>query len=349
MDYQKVINELQDKDVINLLLSLGADRYKETADAIIFPTICHNVDAAEASMKLYYYKNTKLFYCYTADGGMNIFKLLEHIYKTREIEYDWYNDIYLPIINCTPGKGIEGFTSSRPELLKNKYEKRKRNIILPEYPEGVLDVFIKEYPSQWLEEGISKEAMDKFNIKFSISQNKIIIPHYDVNNRLVGIRGRALNEWEVENIGKYMPVQIEQIWYKHPLSLNLYGLNKNLQAIKQNKKVFIFEAEKSVLQFESFNQPNCAVAVCGSSLNKFQLDILIRECSPDEFVICFDREKEEGDKYFNKLWKICEKYHNYGNFSFIYDREGLLELKDSPSDKGEDVFNKLLDRRVIVK
>ena len=59
--------------------------------------------------------------------------------------------------------------------------------------------------------------------------------------------------------------------------------------------------------------------------------------------------KEEGDKYFNKLWKICEKYHNYGNFSFIYDREGLLELKDSPSDKGEDVFNKLLDRRVIVK
>ena len=75
MDYQKVISELQDKDVINLLLSLGADRYKETADAIIFPTICHNVDAAEASMKLYYYKNTKLFYCYTADGGMNIFKL----------------------------------------------------------------------------------------------------------------------------------------------------------------------------------------------------------------------------------------------------------------------------------
>ena len=62
MDYQKVINELQDKDVINLLLSLGADRYKETADAIIFPTICHNIDAAEASMKLYYYKNTNEYF-----------------------------------------------------------------------------------------------------------------------------------------------------------------------------------------------------------------------------------------------------------------------------------------------
>ena len=349
MDYQKIVNELQDKDIISLLLSLGADRYKEIDEAIIFPTICHNEDSAEASMKLYYYKNTKLFYCYTADGGMSIFKLLEHIYKTRGIEYEWYNDIYLPIINCTASKGIEKVRTSRPELLRNKYGQKRKIIELPEYPKGVLDVFIKEYPSQWIEEGISKEAMDKFNIKFSISQNKIIIPHYDVKGRLIGIRGRALNEWEVENIGKYMPVQIEQTWYKHPLSLNLYGLNENKENIKKTGKVFIFEGEKSPLQFESFNQPNCAVAVCGNSFNKFQLDILIKECSPAEFILCFDREKEEGDKYFNKLWKICEKYRHYGNFSFLYDREGLLQLKESPSDQGEEVFNKLLNRRVIVK
>ncbi len=348
MDYQKIIADLQDKDVINLLVNLGADRYKDTPEAIIFPTICHNADPSEASMKLYYYKNTKLFYCYTADGGMSIFKLLEHIYKSRDIEYEWYNDIYLPIINCTPGKGVEGFKSSRPELLKNKYERRKRKIELPSFQEGVLDVFIKEYPSQWLQDGISKEAMDKFNIKFSISQNKIIIPHYDTNDRLIGIRGRALNSWEVENVGKYMPVQIEQTWYKHPLSLNLYGLNKTKENIKKTGRVFIFEAEKSVLQFDSFNQPNCAVAVCGSSLNKFQLDILIRECAPNDFVICFDKE-EGGEAYFNKLWKMCEKYHNYGNFSFLYDRESILNLKDSPSDNGEEAFNKLLNRRVIVK
>ena len=348
MDYQKIIADLQDKDVINLLTNLGADRYKDTPEAIIFPTICHNVDPSEASMKLYYYKNTKLFYCYTADGGMSIFKLLEHIYRSRGIEYEWYNDIYLPIINCTPGKGIEGFKSSRPELLKNKYERRKRKIELPSFQEGVLDVFIKEYPSQWLQDGISKEAMDKFNIKFSISQNKIIIPHYDTNDRLIGIRGRALNPWEVENVGKYMPVQIEQTWYKHPLSLNLYGLNKTKENIKKTGRVFIFEAEKSVLQFDSFNQPNCAVAVCGSSLNKFQLDILIRECAPNDFIICFDKE-EGGETYFNKLWKMCEKYHNYGNFSFLYDRESILNLKDSPSDNGEEAFNKLLNRRVIVK
>ena len=348
MDYQKIVDALQEQDIINLLTKLGADRYRDTADAIIFPTICHNLDAAEASMKLYYYKDTKIFYCYTECGGMSIFKFLEHFYKSRDMEYDWYNDIYLPVVKCT-NINLNAARPSRPEALKSRYERRSRKVSLPSYPEGVLEVFIKEYPHQWLSDGISKKAMDKFNILYSISQNKIIIPHYSVDNSLVGIRGRALNEWEVENIGKYMPVQIEQTWYKHPLSLNLYGLKENKEAIKRTGRVFIFEGEKSVLQFESFKQENCAVAVCGSSFNKFQLDLLIRECSPSEFVICFDKEEEKGEEYFNKLWKLCYKYHNYGNFSFLYDREGLLKLKESPSDRGEEVFNTLLSRRVIVK
>jgi hypothetical protein len=73
-------------------------------------------------------------------------------------------------------------------------------------------------------------------------------------------------------------------------------------------------------------------------------------CTPDEIVLCFDNEEKPGeDKYFNKLYEICKKYNQYCNFSFIYDREGLLGLKDSPTDKGEEVFNKLLRKRVRVK
>jgi hypothetical protein len=29
--------------------------------------------------------------------------------------------------------------------------------------------------------------------------------------------------------------------------------------------------------------------------------------------------------------------------------ENLLDMKDSPTDKGEDTFRKLLDRRIMVK
>ena len=56
MDYAKIIENLNTESIIHLMTELGADRYSETDEYILFPTICHNIDASEASMKLYYYK-----------------------------------------------------------------------------------------------------------------------------------------------------------------------------------------------------------------------------------------------------------------------------------------------------
>ena len=131
--------------------------------------------------------------------------------------------------------------------------------------------------------------MDKFDIKYSISENKIIIPHYNVRGELVGIRGRALNKEEIENFGKYRPIKIENTLYSHPLSLNLYGLNYTKDNIKKNGYAFLFEAEKSLMQLDSFSMDNCGVAVCGSNFNKYQLQILLRSCYPKEIIICFDK------------------------------------------------------------
>lgn len=351
IDYKTIVENLQDNKVIELMKQLGADRYKDETKQIIFPTICHNIDASSASMKLYYYKDTHLFYCYSECGPLSIFKLLKEYYKTRNIEYNWYTDILQVIENCSTATLSASIWNNEKvyERLRDKYQRKSKKIELPIYPKGILDVFQKVYPEQWLQEGISREAMDKFNILFSTSQNKIIIPHYDVNDNLVGIRGRALKEWEIENLGKYMPVRIENIWYTHPLSLNLYGLNKNKENIKKQGYVYLFEAEKSVMQCESFKELSCAVAICGSSLNKFQLNLLMRECAPRDIILCLDREQKNNDDYFNKLYNMCKKYSHYANFSFIYDRDGLLGQKDSPSDRGEDIFNKLKGKRVIVK
>lgn len=350
IDYEKIIEGIDDHAIINLMTELGADRYRDEDGYIVFPTICHNEDSAEASMKLYFYKDTKLLVCYTEDSNMSLFKFLRTYYETRGIDYDWYEDIYQVILNCSTYKGTDIISSPSYKSIKDKYSVQKKQTELPAYPEGVLDCFIKYYPPEWLCDGITKEAMDKFNIRFSISQNKIIIPHYDVNGRLVGIRGRALNPDEVENVGKYMPVNVEQTWYTHPLSLNLYGLNFNKENIKKSGICYIFEGEKSVLLSENFSTPNCAVAVCGSNLNKFSLNILLRECVPSEIVLCFDNEENQGeDKYFDKLYSICDKYKNYCNFSFIYDRNGLTKHKDSPVDRGEAIFRELVKKRVRVR
>lgn len=347
MDYQAIVDGLSEERVKYILTKLGIP-FTDKGGYLVMPTVCHNADIEEASHKLYYYKNNKLFVCFTNCGNMSIFKFLKTYYETQGIEYDWYNDIYRLVSG--ENNTVEGLTQPRLVKLSDKFGSQKKDIALPRYDVNVLDCFIKYYPPEWLDDGISKTAMDKYNIRYSISQNKIIIPHYAVDGSLCGIRGRALNEWEIENVGKYMPVQVEGVWYKHPLSMNLYGLYQNKDTIRRHQICYLFESEKAVLQSESFSVPSCAVAVCGSQFNKYQLHLLMKHCAPREIVICFDREELPNEqKYFNKLWTIGQKYKNYCNFSFIYDRGGLTKMKDSPSDEGEDIFKQLLSKRVVVR
>ena len=349
INFKDIIDNLDTQSIIDLMMHLGATQYIEKSNCIIFNTICHNADANSASMKLYYYTNNKQFYCYTHCGAQNIFKFLQNYYEARGFIYDWYEDVYCVAERCSKKENLLDFNKL---TYKKNSEKYKINNVepLPTYNDNILNVFVKEYPIEWLNDGITKDTMDKYNILYSITENKIIIPHYNSNNELVGIRGRALNEDEAILYGKYMPVKIQDKWYSHKLSLNLYGLNINKEHIKQTGICYLGESEKFVMQCESFLQPNCAVAVCGSNFNKYQLKLLIKECRPKEIVICFDKEELPGeDKYFKKLMNICKKYSVYCNFSFIYDMENLLDLKDSPTDKGEDIFRKLLKKRIKVK
>lgn len=344
IDYQSIIENLRDEDVFRLLEQLGAEPV-DKGSHFVCKTICHNEDTEEASAKLYYYKNSHLFVCYTECGNMSIFKFLKNYYDARDIIYDWHKDILQVILNCSIS------ISGAPDMYKSKrsdYLKQEPKE-LPVFPKGIMEMFPKYYPYEWLSDGITREAMDKYGIRYSNIWNKIIIPHFNAAGELVGIRGRALNPQEAEEFGKYVPIQIEEKWYSHPLSLNLYGLDKNKDNIRRTGKVFLFEAEKSVLQLESFSIPNCGAATCGSNLNKFQIKILMKECAPREIIVCYDNEEEgKSDRYFNKLYEMCKKYSNYANMSFIYDREGLSKLKDSPTDNGQEVFEQLLKSRVRV-
>ena len=348
IDYQEICEKLKDEDVFNLLSRLGAEPI-EKDDYFMCKTICHHDNADEGHHKLYYYKNTHLFYCYSCCGAMSPFKFLKSFYECRGINYDWFQDIYQVIIDCSNFQFDENFVTDKYSSIRDKY-KTEVAPKLQTYSTNVLDCFTKFYTPEWLKDGISKETMDKFNILYSISRNKIIIPHYDVDNNLVGIRGRALNEEEAAEFGKYMPVCVEGKWYAHPLGLNLYGLNVNKDNIKKEGYALLYEGEKSPMIHEGFSMPNCAVATCGSNLNKYQIKLLLKTCRPKEIILCYDREEVgTSDKYFNKLKDICNKYKNYCQMSFIYDMKGITEMKDAPCDKGEEIFRKLLNERIIVK
>lgn len=327
---------------------LGADRYQRSGNSIIFPTICHNHDSSEASMKLYYYPKTKTFHCYTDCGcTFNIIDMFKKRYELFKKDYNFYQDIVLKIGGQRREKKKESFYIPYESL----YEKHNHNVEvnMPPISKGLLNAYTFYPTVEWLNDGISEEAMRTYNILYSISENKIIIPHYDMDGNLVGIRGRALNDEDLV-YGKYMPVKLEGKLYNHPLGYNLYGLNLVKDNIKTYKTAIVAEAEKSCLQYSTMfgQERNLVVATCGSTFHKYKLDLLL-QCGAERILLAYDNEGKtwaEKEKYFNKLKYICEKYKNYCSMGFTYDTGGLLDLKQSPFDKGPDVAAKLISKGV---
>ena len=191
------------------------------------------------------------------------------------------------------------------------------------------------------------------NICYDPINGAILIPHYDEDNRLIGIRQRTLIQ-ELEIYGKYRPAKIQNQLCNHPLAFNLYGLNKAKENIQEMKIAIVLEAEKSVLQFLSYfgTKSNIAVAVCGSSLSKYQFELL-KKLGVEEICIGFDKDfhpenLEERTQVENKLLKIHEKYGKDINLSFLFDNYDILSYKASPLDCGKEAFELLWRNRVVL-
>jgi DNA primase len=206
----------------------------------------------------------------------------------------------------------------------------------------------------WLEEGIKKEVMDDAGICYNPKSQAIVIPHYDINNRLIGIRERTLVEENAELYGKYRPAYIGGKLYNHPLSFNLYNLNNSKDNIRRYKKAFIFEGEKSTLLYRSYfgKENDISTAICGSSFIAYQCWLLIN-CGAEEIIVALDKQyKELGDDEHKKLVKnlknIHKKYGAYVKISYLFDKEDLLDYKDSPTDKGVDVLLELYNNKFSI-
>src|SRR5699024_11709814 len=59
--------------------------------------------------------------------------------------------------------------------------------------------------------------------------NQTIIPHYNIDNILIGIRVR---NWRSVEKGKYLPLYHKGEGYQHALGYNLYGIHLNKEAIQ---------------------------------------------------------------------------------------------------------------------
>lgn len=351
LNAQEVKSKLTDKHIIQILERLGAIIYQNNDKNIVSTTICHHGN----SPKLYYYKDINMFKCYTDCGdGFDIIELIcrNKNYKFQEAinwicvmfnfdtnEYGFGNN------NATINDW--SFIYSLP-LRKKRIESQEKKDY---YDKDILNIFQPMYYQGWINEGISIDSMKKYGIKYCTLQQRIIIPHYNINNELMGVRGRAMLEEDIIN-GKYTPFSLGRIIYSHPLSQNLYGLYINKDNIIKKKKIMLVEAEKSVLQCDTmFGEDNFTVALCGKNLSIFQRDLIL-SLGVNEVVVGLDKQfhnpdDEEADiwsKYIRK--KIINLLAPYVKVSVLWDTESLLPYKASPSDINKDTLLRLMDKKI---
>ena len=354
---QDIINSITLEDVKTFLESLGVDQIAMYEDKgyLVCPTICHNpIDEAE-SMKLYWYQNNKIFRCYTeCNEAMSIFTLYQ---KFMQINYHRieFGEAVDYVKKCLKNIIVSTKKAYKPEIDFEKYKFDSTVPKLTEYPKAMLTYFLPYHHPLWLREGIKPEVMDKFHIGLWNAENKITIPHFDIDGRLVGIRARTLDPEEAEEFGKYRPVQIGDILYSHPLHFNLYGIHEHQDGIRRRRSAIIVEGEKSVLLDDGYYEEFAnTVACCGSNINKFQISLLTNVLGVNEITIAFDKEyddwrTEEARNYRLKIENMCKKYKGQATFYYIWDMDNLLNKKDSPFDKGKEVFEELYRHRLRVR
>ena len=353
------------EEVFDLVSELGGEPILKD-NCIISKTICHNSDLANASHKLYYYPNTHLFHCYTGcgDSSFDIYDLILKVNKTNGIE-NFSLSRAITFVTRYFGYTSETFDFENNQdsiedwkiindFKRNKEKNFSQIIELKTYDDKILNYLPHPFIYPWYKEGITFEVMNSKGICYDPIYEGVVIPHYDINGNLIGIRERTLIK-ENEIYGKYRPAIINGKMYNHPLGFSLYNLNNSKKAISQFKKAIVFEGEKSTLLYASYfgEESDISVACCGSNLINYQVKLLL-SLGVKEIIIAFDKQyqeigDEEWQKWVIKLKTIYNKYNGYCNISYLFDKENLLQYKSSPIDEGRDKFIKLFQNRVMIE
>ena len=330
--------------VVEMVEYLGGEfnTQMETDEKMVMNTsLCHEDGE---SWKCDLFKDTLYFHCYSNCGSFSLLDLVQNVmqFETLQESIDFIAD-YFNLYRVQRGFGRR--EKPKPREIPKKKE-IDYNEILAEYDNGILNTFLDYHPVEWLSEGISDETMNKYEIKFDLDSEGIIIPHRDKDGRLIGIRQRNLNKKQLELGRKYVPYVSprSRIIYKHSLGKNLYGFHINKEKISESKMCVIFESEKSILKMHSLYNENPSVCVGGSSINDYQLNLL-KQLGCEKIYIAFDNEIF-NEKWEKKMQKIYEKIIKFGFRCFIVQdwENKYLEDKDAPIDKGKEIWRTLFSQ-----
>ena len=356
--FNEFINEvlyekLTIQDYHNIMRKLGA-----TYNGSRFNTICHNIDGGKYNLA--FNEDDKYFTCFSECGCS--YSLLSLVKKRRELlgePCSTYRSMKWICEQC----GIAfNFKEEVKEVNNNiynwqnllRYTKEHKSSENKIYSNSILSELEDCIYLPWIDEGITEETQEKYQIKWYNRNQQVVIPVRNINGDLVGCHCRNTNPDLIADGMKYIPLHMlcgDE--YKFQMGLELFGLNYNKINIEKSKSVILVESPKSVMQFDNFSMPNICVGMFGMGFSLQKLKLLLN-LGVDKFTIALDKQYEEignteyksWEKKVNKIIDIVRPYAN--EIAVIWDKDKLLDYKDSPTDKGEDIFIQLWNEREIL-
>lgn len=274
--------------------------------------------------------NTNKYYCFGCGATGSILDWF------TKIEHLSWNDALDKLTKMSGMKNVHlkqceilSFFKMIKKISVNTKEKISHIIL----PSDIMNNFSDEIPTEWIEEGITEDAIKEYEIKIDNRANRIIYPVYDNDLNLIGVKGRTrFPQYKELGIQKYMN------YYKIGTADFFMGMKQNREEILKTSSVIIFEGIKSPMKMSGWGYHNTLAAET-SCLNEEQVIILIKMGIKD-VTIAFD----EGIA-MDKILKCTEQLRRFTNVYVVKNRNNLLEDKDAPVDKGKDVWDKLFSER----
>lgn len=209
-------------------------------------------------------------------------------------------------------------------------EKASKTSILPKDYMDRYEWNVKKL-SVWEREGIKMESMERFQVRYDPFSDRLVYPIKDTNGNIVSVCGRTLDpNFKEKKLRKYT--------YFQPIGIldTIYGLSDNIGEIRKQGEIILFEGAKSVMMANGWGIANTG-AILTSHLNPYQFKILIKLGVKIAFALDADIDIRD-DVNIMKLRQYAQVY-------WVKNKENLLDPKDSPTDKGREVFQSLYQER----
>ena len=203
----------------------------------------------------------------------------EELYKILRVTKEWFKSQ----LNNTLGKEAHHYLTSQ----RNLNIKNINDFELGYAPNSWNDLFnylskVEKFPLKLILSAglvVSKDNADKVYDRF---RNRLIVPIFDMQGRVVAFGGRSLDGQEP----KYLNSPESEVFEKGKM---LFAFDKASSNIRKRDKAVVVEGYFDVISLHSKGITN-SVASLGTALNKYQISQLCRCTDSKNIIINFDSD-----------------------------------------------------------